>query len=154
MRHFSVIFIPCKIVNGGGGWNSLHYLALTQGDLLHSVFLQPLNFYDLWFFSEGFFIYRVLPTSLRSTIYWKNTISASCRDYNKNQIFSWLMFLELWKNFSHEILIKKIENKRAKRAVILSFKNREKNSIKNFYDSYLSGFFLVIFKHCALYPFW
>ena len=69
----------------------------------------PLNSYDLWFFSEGFFIYRVLPTSLRSTIYWKNTISASCRDYNKNQIFSWLMFLELWKNFSHEILIKKLK---------------------------------------------
>ena len=154
MRHFSVIFIPCKIVNGGGGWNSLHYLALTQGDLLHSVFLQPLNFYDLWFFSEGFFIYRVLPTSLRSTIYWKNTISASCRDYNKNQIFSWLMVLELWKNFSHEILIKKIENKRAKRAVILSFKK-----IKKIFDSEFLRFlfiwiFLVIFKHCALYPFW
>ena len=59
----------------------------------------------------------------------------------KITIFSWLMFLELWKNFSHEILIKKIENKRAKRAVILSVKKSRKNSIQNFYDSYLSGFF-------------
>ena len=114
----------------------------------------PLNFYDLWFFSEGFFIYRVLPTSLRSTIYWKNTISASCRDYNKNQIFSWLMVLELWKNFSHEILIKKIENKRAKRAVILSVKKSRKKFDSEFLRFLFIWIFLVIFKHCALYPFW
>ena len=55
VRHFSVIFIPCKIVNGGGGWNSLHYLALTQGDLLHSVFLQPPEFLRSLILLWGFF---------------------------------------------------------------------------------------------------
>ena len=51
------------------------------------------------------------------------------------------MVLELWKNFSHEILIKKIENKRAKRAVILSVKK----SRKKFDSEFLRFLFIWIF---------